>query len=120
MKDLKKKNKLKGLLGEIIACKYLANQGYTIVDKNFSCKFGELDIVAFLEDMFVVVEVKTRKNPDFSLASEAVDYNKIRNIKKSTDYFMHKHRIFDSYVRFDIIECYWESMQVRHIEDAFR
>lgn len=119
MKDLNKNNKLKGLLGEIIACRYLSDKGYTILDKNFSCKFGEIDIVAFFEDILVIVEVKTRKNPDFCIASNSVDYNKIGHIKKSADYFINKHRLFDSNVRFDVIECYWEPMKLRHIENAF-
>ena len=63
IKEVKKINKREfGNIGEDIACKYLKNIGYRIIERNFSCKQGEIDIVAKDKNEYVFIEVKTRKN----------------------------------------------------------
>ncbi len=106
-------------MGEEIACKFLKNQGYTIVERNFTCKHGELDIIAFKSQLLVIVEVKTRKDDSDLYACQAVTPKKIRNIKMATNIYLHKNAYYDIDYRFDVIECYWESRKIKHIIDAF-
>lgn len=112
-------NKLIGRLGEEIACRYLIQQNYKILERNFATKFAEVDIIAFKNNTLIIVEVKTRKNFDILYASQAVDYKKIRNLKTIALYYINKNNLFDYDIRFDIIECYWEFKKINHIINAF-
>ena len=71
-----------GRSGEEIASKYLERQGYEILDRNFNCHQGEIDIVAKDKNEIVFIEVKTRTNKKYGFASEAVNENKILHIYK--------------------------------------
>ena len=80
----------------------------------------ELDIVAFKDDMLVVVEVKTRRNSDFAYPEEAVTDKKIRNIVRATEAYVLSHDL-DCDVRFDVVSKVGKEppFEVEHIEDAF-
>ena len=58
-------NKITGSQGEAIAQKFLKDQGYKILATNFTCKIGEIDIIAQQKKTIVFVEVKTKSNLDF-------------------------------------------------------
>ena len=111
--------KLIGDKGENIACREYKKRGYKIISRNFSCKFGELDIVASKNGTIVIAEVKTRKNADFAKAREFVDYNKQNRIKTTAKIFLQKHNLADSFIRFDVVEVYTDSNTVNFIENAF-
>ena len=74
------KNKSLGDQGEEIAVNELEKQGYTIVDRNFRKKYGEIDIIAKKGDTVTFVEVKTRVNTSMGLPREAVNLKK-QNLK---------------------------------------
>lgn len=116
---MKIKNKLIGKLGEEIAVNYLLSNGYKILDRNFSKKFAEIDIIATKNSELVIVEVKTRKNKDISNAESAVNLLKQSKIKKLALIYLQEENIYDINIRFDIIECYWENKKINHIIDAF-
>ncbi|MDO4778882.1 MAG: YraN family protein [Tissierellia bacterium] len=113
------KNKMIGKLGEQIAVDYLVKNSYIILERNYSNSKGEIDIIAFKDKKIIVVEVKTRKNDDFAFASESVNYKKIRNIKTVANDYIFRNGLFEYNIRFDIIECYWELKEIRHIKNAF-
>lgn len=58
-------NKIIGAKGEEEVCKYLIRKGYTIIDRNFRCKQGEIDIIASKLNELIFIEVKTRRNIQF-------------------------------------------------------
>lgn len=62
-----------GILGEDLASNYLENIGYKIIERNFLCKQGEIDIIAKDKDEYVFIEVKTRSNRCYGRPSEAVN-----------------------------------------------
>lgn len=95
-----------GNIGEIASCKYLEDLGYLIIEKNFSCKQGEIDIIAKDKDEYVFIEVKTRSNICYGKPREAVDREKKKHILKSTKMYLHIHNIDNAFVRFDVIEIY--------------
>lgn len=111
--------KLIGDRGENIACREYRKRGYKILSRNFSCKFGELDIVACKNNIIVIAEVKTRKNADFAQAREFVDYKKQNRIKTTAKIFLHKNNLSDSNIRFDVVEVYTDSRTVNIIENAY-
>ena len=69
-----------GIYGEKLALKYLKKQKYKILEKNFRCALGEIDIVAKDGGFLVFVEVKTRSSNAFGEPMEAVDFYKQRKL----------------------------------------
>ena len=69
-----------GRFGEDEAVKYLKQKGYKILDRNFSCKRGEIDIVALDKEEIVFIEIKSRVSLKYGLPSEAVTKNKLKHI----------------------------------------
>ena len=99
-------NKELGNLGENIACDYIKDLGYEIIDRNFRSKKGEIDIISYKNNMIIFTEVKTRKSLRYGLPIEAVDIKKIETIKYvAREYIIYK-KLFDYSIRFDVIEVY--------------
>ena len=106
--------------GESIACGYLINHGYKIIKRNYSCKFGEIDIIVKKDNNLVFVEVKTRTNTFFGEPQEFVDYNKIERMNMAIDCFLGFYKIEDKYnLRIDVIEIIFDKndrYRLNHIE----
>ena len=106
---------------EVMACNYLEDNGYKILETNWRSGHKEIDIIAQKDEMLIIVEVKSRKNEDFINAEDAVNDKKTRNlIRAAHNYILQKNLNCD--VRFDIITIILNSpnkYQINHIEDAF-
>jgi len=117
------KNSL-GAFGEQYAAKYLKKQGYRIVDMNFRCRQGEIDVIAENREFLVFVEVKLRKNDLYGEAKEFVTSAKQRRIISAAELYLQKLDT-EKQPRFDVIEIYApegadkKSIELRHIENAF-
>ena len=114
------KQKTVGAWGEQVAAKALQKKGYFIRDRNFSCRFGEIDLIAENQGYLVFVEVKTRKNADFATGAEAVTFAKQRRIIRTAEYWLLRHAN-GKQPRFDVIEVYIDAGMpvLRHLENAF-
>ena len=100
------KNKELGNLGENIACSYIKDLGYEILQRNFRSKKGEIDIISYKNNMIIFTEVKTRKSFRYGLPIESVDIKKLETIKYvAREYIIYK-KLFDYSIRFDVIEVY--------------
>lgn len=112
-------NKL-GKYGENIGIDFLKNKFYEIIAVNWRSGHHEIDIVAKLNGVLVIVEVKTRNSDTFGHPSEFVKSKKHSNLFKATEALIESidHQ---GEVRFDIIAVYQENQKwiVDHIEDAF-
>ncbi len=85
-------NRQFGDLGEEMACKYLQDNGYKILDRNIHySRFCELDIIAKQKNTLVFVEVKTRKTDNFGTPLEAITPKKYENIKKGILNYLSEH-----------------------------
>ena len=85
-------NRTFGDFGEEIACKFLKDNGYEILDRNVHySRFCELDIVAKQKNTTVFVEVKTRKTDAFGTPFEAITKTKYENIKKGAMNYLNEH-----------------------------
>ena len=111
--------RLIGDKGERKVARLYVSKGYKIIARNFSCRYGELDIVAQKGDTVVIVEVKTRKNNNFAYAKDFVDFKKQHRIKNTTDIFLQKYNLTDCVIRFDVAEVYTENKSINIIENAF-
>jgi len=98
--------KIVGNNGEKEACKYLIKNNYTIIEKNFRCRSGEIDIIANDDSTgeLVFIEVKTRTNYHYGKPAEAVTKLKQKHIVSATRYYLYIHKISKRFIRFDVIE----------------
>ncbi|MEG0292491.1 MAG: YraN family protein [Anaerovoracaceae bacterium] len=107
-------NKVIGDFGEKIAKEYLLASGYEILEQNFTCRLGEIDIIAQKGDQLVFGEVKTRTSDVYGLPREAVGKNKISHIKKTAALYLLSNNINNKEIRYDVFEVY-----CNQIEGAF-
>lgn len=117
-------NRELGRWGEEQAAAYLRRHFYRIVDRNYSCRGGEIDIIAQRGRYLVFVEVKLRKNADFAQAREFVTPSKQRRIMYAAQSYL-AERDCELQPRFDVIEIYAPDgaegkLRINHIEDAFQ
>lgn len=111
-----------GKKGEDIACKYLKDEKYDIIQRNFFCKQGEIDIIAMdnNQDELVFFEVKTRSNFKYGRASEAVNETKQKHMWSAIKYYIYKNKIKKIPIRIDVIEIYVrdKKYKINHIKQA--
>lgn len=109
-----------GKSGEEIATKYLAKKGYKIMERNFRCNQGEIDIIAMDGEEIVFIEVKTRRNKNYGLASEAVNKQKKKHLIKTIKYYIYIKNLEYEFIRIDIIEIYIKSKKayINHIKQV--
>lgn len=106
--------------GEKEAEEYLLKKGYKILDRNFFCRRGEIDIVAIDKLEIVFIEVKTRTGNKYGLPSESVTENKIKKILKTAEFYLYIKRLENKYIRIDVIEVYAnrEKNRINHIKQV--
>ncbi|MBU3142098.1 YraN family protein [Clostridium sp. CF012] len=117
-------NKDIGTLGEDISENYLKSLGYRILEKNFRCKCGEIDLIATNKGYICFIEVKTRYGTKFGAPAESVILSKQHKIHKTAQVYILLKNIIDSNFRFDVIEILLNhdnnGFLVNHIQDAFQ
>lgn len=96
-------NQRLGKLGEDIASSYLRKQGYTIIQRNYKARYGELDIIALHKGILIFIEVKTRIDAWFGTPEEAVTPKKLREVVKTAEYFKLLHTELPDEMRVDVI-----------------
>ena len=106
-----------GVEGEQIAAEYLESHGMRVVERNFSARCGEIDIVARDDDYLVFVEVKSRMSYRYGVPSVAVNKEKQKKIVKTAQYYLMAKGCVDVNVRFDVVEVFAD--KVHHIRNAF-
>lgn len=113
-----------GNLGENIAENYLINRGYIILDRNFRCKTGEIDIIAKDGNYISFIEVKTRYGNLYGTPGESVNYLKQYRIYKTAQMYILKKRLNKFNFRFDVIEVILNHINndfsIKLIKDAFQ
>ena len=77
-----------GTVGEELALDYLKSRGHRILESNYRCKLGEIDIISLKNDTIHFVEVKTRAGMRFGLPRDAVTREKLRHIKNVAEVYM--------------------------------
>lgn len=107
--------------GENVAARYLRNNGYSIIVRNFRCEMGEIDIVAKQGKVLVFVEVKTRAYDD-PTPEEQVNDVKQHQITKAAKFYLSRYGTPQPPARFDVVAIVWPTGRdpiIRHTPDAF-
>ena len=114
-------NRMIGTQGEKLAEQYLKENGYEIIDRNFYCRFGEIDIIAKYNEEVIFVEVKTRKQIRYGNAAESVTRIKQNHIYKASEMYIYLHNLYNVPISLDVIEVYLfddKENRVEHIKNA--
>ena len=112
-----------GSIYEARACEYIRSQGGMILERNFRCRQGEIDIVCQDGDTVAFVEVKYRRSRRFGYAEEAVDIRKQLTISQVASFYLLRHGGGHGRYRFDVIAIDRDSGGtecIRWHKDAFR
>ncbi len=120
--EANKGNKSLGEVGESIAATFLKGLRFTIVERNFRCKCGEIDIIAREGKTIVFVEVKTRRNGACGPPQASVTPFKQRQISKAALTWLAKKNLLDAPARFDVVAILQREHtvpEIEHIRDAF-
>ena len=117
--------KLLGRWGEAQAAEWLRKQGYQVLEANWHCRFGEIDLIAQKGNFLCFVEVKLRKDDSFAQAREFVDRHKQEKLRTAAELYLSVNPT-QLQPRFDVAEVYApEGMQTRnpkinYLENAFQ
>ncbi|WP_082472205.1 YraN family protein [Paenibacillus bovis] len=115
--------KLKGRIAEDTAAYYLDQQGYEILTRNWRCRSGELDIIAAVNGVIVIVEVRSRSGITHGTAAESVDWRKQRQVRETAEVYAHCMNQHHQRFRYDVISIQMNSAyqvtELEHIIEAF-
>ena len=109
-----------GKRGEVEAARYLQKEGYHILNRNWKCSIGEMDIVCRKDGIHVFVEVKTSLKQGVISPEYRVNHAKRRKLQSLAKYYL-KHVANVDQCRFDVIAVWWEEgiPKIKHIQNAF-
>lgn len=109
-----------GKRGEQLAVDFLLKKGYDIVERNYRFDKAEVDIIAQLNDILAIIEVKTRSSTDFGNPQDFVKPKQIQRLVKAVDEYINTNGL-DLEVRFDIIAIVKKNnvFNIEHLENAF-
>lgn len=91
-----------GVDAEAACCEYLRAKGLKIVDKNFNCRHGEIDLIMLDRKMLVFVEVRYRKNNNFGGGLESITAAKQLKLRKTAELYLQKNQRYKN-ARFDVV-----------------
>ncbi|MBI2330257.1 YraN family protein [Candidatus Daviesbacteria bacterium] len=113
-------NRQTGQLGEDFAAQSLKDKGFEILKRNFSNKFGEIDIIAKDKNVLVFVEVKTKKGIDFGLPEEMINAYKLQKIRRMAEVYMNGKTVL---CRIDVVAIILSEtdkiLRLNHYENVY-
>ncbi len=101
-----------GTAYENIAADYLKYCGMVILERNFHCRYGEIDIIAQDREAICFVEVKYRSSADFGYPSEAVNRRKQSKIIAVSNAYLSEHGMSDVVRRYDVVEIIGDKIRI--------
>jgi putative endonuclease len=110
-----------GREGERIAERFLKKKGYKLVERNYRCAVGELDLIVLDQRVIVFVEVKTRTGSGYGTPLDAVEFRKQQKMILAAQFFLNAKKLGQREARFDVVGISWPGGEpaIEHIENAF-
>ena len=108
--------------GERMARRHLVSRGYAILEKNYRCRYGEVDIVAQQGAELVFTEVRTRRGEQFGTAQESITSTKAKHLIAASQHYLERHSLMDMDWRIDLVSINWPrgsaAPGIEHLEYA--
>lgn len=98
-----------GMLGEKLACDFLGKNGYHILETNYRCPGGEIDIIAQQEDTLVFVEVRTKKSRQFGTPEESITPTKMERLRTVAAHYGQNRSNLPASWRIDVVAIQMDS-----------
>ena len=117
--------KILGRWGEAQVAEWLRKHGYQVLEANWHCRFGEIDLIAGKGSFLCFVEVKLRKNAGFAQAREFVDRHKQERLRTAAECYLSQNPT-ELQPRFDVAEVYapegvqTRKPEIKYLENAFQ
>lgn len=112
--------KTKGAIGENRAARFLEENGYSVVARNYRTNAGEVDIIAREKNVLVFVEVKRWKKIGMENLEYAINAVKKRRIIETSRQYMYENPEYGDFsVRYDVVLVYGNENRILHIDNAF-
>lgn len=113
-----------GMAGEEAAAIFLEEAGYSIIERNWRCRSGEIDIIASIDNLLVFIEVRTRRaGGRFGTAAESVDRRKQQQVAAIAQVYLRMRQAAYPPLRFDVIAITMDRddsiSEMKHIKAAF-
>jgi putative endonuclease len=110
-----------GNQGESAAAEYLSSSGIKILDRNFRCPLGEIDLIARDGKTIVFVEVRARQADGICSPEESITIYKRRRLTRAALWYLKQRGLLDSNARFDVVAIRWdgEKPEINWIVNAF-
>lgn len=113
-----------GRLAEEAGARFLLEQGYELLERNWRCRSGEIDIIAKKEGVIVIVEVRSRSlhSERYGTPAESITPRKIKQVRETATVYLHRSHQSDEPIRFDVLAVRMEQDEVaaiEHIINAF-
>ncbi|MEM7402256.1 MAG: YraN family protein [Pseudomonadota bacterium] len=102
MKTVTCKTKTRGNIAEDQACEFLQKQGLKLIEKNYTCRTGEIDLIMQDKQALVFVEVRYRAKNEYGSALDSVDQHKIKKLISAANHYI-TNQYIDQPMRFDVI-----------------
>ncbi|AZK47809.1 YraN family protein [Paenibacillus lentus] len=116
--------KARGRLAEEAAGRYLQEQGYALLECNWRCRSGEIDIIAKKDGVIVIVEVRSRSmhNEQYGTPAESITPRKIKQVRETAIVYLQQTHQLNEIIRFDVVGVKMqrnEIIAIEHIVNAF-
>lgn len=98
-------------------CKYLKRKGYEILERNFKCKVGEIDIICEKDERIIFIEVKSRTNTKFGYGRDAISEERTRHTKNASIHYLKNYVDKKKSIRYDLIEVLND--EITHLEAIY-
>jgi putative endonuclease len=95
-------NRSIGKIGEDTAVEYIENRGYKVIDRNYTSRWGEIDIISEKDGVLVFVEVKTKIGDKYGAPWESVTFFKYQKLKRSIQYYITSNKNSNRKCRIDV------------------
>ncbi|WP_339821655.1 YraN family protein [Paenibacillus sp. FSL R7-0216] len=114
----------RGRKAEQAACEHLLSHGFTVVERNWRCRTGEIDIIARKGNTLIIVEVRSRSQQAaaFGTPAESITARKIKQVRDTAVVYLHRTGQSDANIRFDVVAVTFgknNDITLEHIEAAF-
>lgn len=109
-----------GKLAEDFACQYLKKQGLSLLERNYRCRFGEIDLIMRNGEKLVFVEVRLRNHRHKLTGVQSIDYHKQQKLIKTAEIYLQQHNPYHS-CQFDVMDLHQsdDTFKVSWVQNAF-